>query len=121
VNRKTIFAFVAAVFLIAQMGAAKGPIGTLSGTVVDSHGRPVASATITMQTSVGSRAYARHSDPNGHFEFLRFEPGQYDLRAYAQGSFSDWLRRISIHANKTTEVTLHMPPLADETVKVPQR
>jgi Carboxypeptidase regulatory-like domain len=105
---------------ITQVGNAKVAIGTMAGTVVDSHGKPVAGATVTMQTSDGSRPYARHSDANGRFEFTRFEPGQYDLRAYCKGVFSDWTKRVSIHTGKTTEVTLRMPPPADESVTVTQ-
>lgn len=109
-----------AVLGIMQVGNAKVAVGIMAGTVVDSRGKPVAGATVTMQTSDGSHPYARHSDANGRFQFTRFETGQYDLRAYAHGSFSDWTKRISIHAGKTTEVTLRIPPPADESVTVSQ-
>ena len=94
------------------------PTGTMAGTVLDAHGRPVAGATVTMQTSDGSRPYATHTNANGHFEFARYRTGQYDLRAYSQGMFSDWTKRISIRSGKTTDVTLRMPPVADESVVV---
>jgi len=97
---------------------ARVAIGTMAGTVVDSHGKPVAGATVTMQTSDAAHPYATHTDANGHFEFVRYETGQYDLRAYWNGMFSDWVKRISIRSGKTTEVTLHMPPAADESVTV---
>jgi len=94
------------------------PIGTMAGTVLDAHGRPVAGATVTMQTSDGTRPYATHTDAEGRFEFARYRTGQYDLRAYAKGMFSDWTKRISIRSGKTTEVTLRLPPVADESVVV---
>jgi Carboxypeptidase regulatory-like domain len=94
------------------------PHGTMAGTVVDAHGKPVAGATVTMQTSDGAKPYATHTDASGHFEFVRYQPGQYDLRAYWKGMFSDWTKRVSIKAKKTTEVTLRMPPAADESVTV---
>lgn len=94
------------------------PHGTMAGTVVDAHGKPVAGATVTMQTSDGAKPYATHTDASGHFEFVRYRPGQYDLRAYWKGMFSDWTKRISIRAKKITEVTLRMPPAADESVTV---
>ena len=97
---------------------AKVPTGTMSGTVLDAHGKPVAGATVTMQTSDASRPYATHTDSNGHFEFVRYETGQYDLRAYSKGNFSDWVKRAVIHSGKTTEVTLRLPPTADESVTV---
>jgi Carboxypeptidase regulatory-like domain len=94
--------------------------GTMAGTVVDAHGRPVASATVTMQTSDGTRPFATHTDAKGRFEFVRYKTGQYDLRAYSKGLFSDWTKRISIRAGKTTEVTLRLPPAADQSVVVPE-
>lgn len=93
-------------------------IGTMAGTVVDSHGEPVAGATVTMQTSWGDKPDATHTDANGHFEFMHHRTGQYDLRAYANGMFSDWTKRVSIRSGKTTEVTLRLPPVADESVTV---
>jgi hypothetical protein len=119
-KRSMWLVLLVAVLGATQVGNAKVAVGMMAGTVVDSRGKPVAGATVTMQTSDGSHAYARHSDASGRFQFARFETGQYDLRAYAHSSFSDWTKRISIHSGKTTEVTLRMPPPADESVTVPQ-
>jgi len=110
--------FLAAILGIAGTGQARVAMGTMEGTVVDSHGNPVADATVTMQTSDGSRPYATHTDAHGHFEFSRFETGQYDLQAYSHGMFSKWTKRISIHRGKRTEVTLRLPPVADISVTV---
>jgi Carboxypeptidase regulatory-like domain len=114
------------VLLVATVGLATAlpaspPIGTMAGTVLDARGKPVAGATVTMQTSDGSRPYATHTDAEGHFEFARYRTGQYDLRAYAKGMFSDWAKRISIRSGKTTEVTLRLPPAAVESVVVPTK
>jgi hypothetical protein len=118
-RKRSMFLWV----LIVSLGLASGlqarvATGTLAGTVLDAHGKPVAGATVTMQTSDGARPYATHTDANGHFEFVRYETGQYDLRAYSNGMFSDWTKRISIRSGKTTEVTLRLPPAADESVTV---
>ena len=110
--------FLAVIFGTAGIGQARVATGTMEGTVVDSHGKPVADATVTMQTSEGSRPYATHTDARGHFEFARFETGQYDLQAYSHGMFSTWTKRISIHRGKRTGVTLHLPPVADISVTV---
>jgi hypothetical protein len=98
--------------------SARGPIGNLGGTVLDSKGSPIADATVTMQSSDGKHPYATHTDADGHFKFARYETGQYDLRAYSKGMFSEWTKRVTIRSQKTTEVTLHMPPPADESVTV---
>ncbi len=110
--------FLAAILGTAGIGQARVAIGTMEGTVVDSHGKPVADATVTMQTSDGSSPHATHTDAHGHFEFLRFEIGQYDLQAYSHGMFSEWTKRISIHRGKKTAVTLRLPPVADISVTV---
>lgn len=109
---------LAAILGTSGIGQARRATGTMEGTVVDSHGNPVAGATVTMQTSDGSRPFATHADAHGHFEFTRFETGQYDLQAYSRGMFSKWTKRISIHRGKRTAVTLRLPPVADISVTV---
>ena len=117
-KRTALFLLLLAALGFAASANAKGPIGDLSGIVLDCKDKPVADATVTMQSSDGKRPYATHTDGAGYFKFSRYETGQYDLRAYSKGMFSDWVKRITIHSKKTSEVTLRMPPPADESVTV---
>jgi hypothetical protein len=117
-ERTALFLLLMVALGFAASANAKGPIGDLSGIVLDSKGKAVPDATVTMQSSDAKRPYATHTDGTGHFKFSRYETGQYDLRAYSNGMFSDWVKRISIHSKKTSEVTLRMPPPADESVTV---
>lgn len=100
----SFFAFAAA----AQQKVAV-PVGTLEGIVVDAQNKPVAHASVTIQTSDGHKPHATHTDENGHFQFARWETGQYDLRAYSDGVFSDWEKRIMIKSKKPTQITLRLP------------
>jgi protocatechuate 3,4-dioxygenase beta subunit len=92
------------------------PTGTLAGTVLDSTGKPVAGATVTIQASDGTQPNATHTDASGHFAFARFETGQYDLQAYSKGLYSDWSKRVMIRSRKTTTITLKLAPPATITV-----
>ncbi|HXO06262.1 MAG TPA: carboxypeptidase-like regulatory domain-containing protein [Candidatus Sulfotelmatobacter sp.] len=87
-------------------------LGTLSGNVLDESGKPVVNASVTIQTSDGLSPHAVHTDVNGHFEFARFEAGQYDVRAYSHSLFSDWSKRVIVRPKKTTEITLRLSPTA---------
>ena len=93
-------------------------LGTVQGSVLDARGKPVAEASVTIQTSDGLKPHATHTDSSGHYEFARFDAGQYDLRAYAKGQFSDWSKHIVIRPKKTTELTLRLPPESTEKVNV---
>jgi uncharacterized GH25 family protein len=86
------------------------PVGTLEGTVLDAKGQPVVGASVTIQTSDGRKPHATRTDESGHFEFARWATGQYDVRAYSSGVFSEWDKRLVIRSKKTTSVTLHLPP-----------
>jgi hypothetical protein len=97
-----------AVSAVAQQRMAV-PVGTLEGTVVDAQNKPVAHASVTIQTSDGQQPHATRTDEDGHFQFARWETGQYDLRAYSNGVFSDWEKRIMIKSKKPTKITLHIP------------
>jgi uncharacterized GH25 family protein len=117
-KRRLLMLPLIAVFALATPSPAHVTNGTLAGIVVDAHGKPVPHATVTMQSSFGDRPNATHTDAQGRFQFARYRTGQYDLQAYAKGSFSPWLRRITIRSRRTTKVTLRMPPAADVVVNV---
>ncbi|HTZ74221.1 MAG TPA: carboxypeptidase-like regulatory domain-containing protein [Candidatus Aquilonibacter sp.] len=106
---KKLLALVPAISLCCLIAAARIPIGTLAGTVVDAHGRPVADAVVMIQTSDGLKPYGAHTNSNGRFEITRLETGQYDLRASFRGSQSDWTLRVMVHPNRTTNVLLRLP------------
>ncbi len=106
---KSALAMLILLFALAGMASANERIGTLAGVVLDAAGRPVANATVTIQTSDGLHPHATHTDTSGHFAFTRYSTGQYDVRAYAGGVFSEWTQRIYVSANKTKEVTLRLP------------
>lgn len=97
-----------ALFSITLAMDGKSAVGTLAGTVLDAGGKPAVNASITIQTSDGKRPHATWADAQGHFQFVRFESGQYDLRAYCAGAFSPWAKRVFIHSGETTQVTLHL-------------
>jgi Carboxypeptidase regulatory-like domain len=111
---------IAVAFALLAMSAAaqKVPLGVLEGIVLDANGHPVADASVTIQTSDGLHPHATHTDANGHFEFARWETGQYDLRAYSNGLFSEWDKRVMIRSKKTTTITLRLPKGSDEKVVV---
>jgi hypothetical protein len=87
---------------------ARVPIGDLAGVVLNVHGEPVANAAVTIQTSDGLQPFATRTDSAGHFHFTRLETGQYDLRAALGKQTSEWTKRIMVHSNKTTEITLRL-------------
>jgi Carboxypeptidase regulatory-like domain len=89
---------------------ARVPVGTLAGTVLDFQGKPVAHASVTIQTSYGQHPNATYTGNDGRFQFARNKTGEYDLRASAGKVKSGWLQRIMIHSNRTTEVTLWLDP-----------
>jgi Carboxypeptidase regulatory-like domain len=107
-----------AVTMPLPLAAQRVPIGTLEGTVLAANGKPVADASVTIQTSDGLQPHATHTDASGHFEFDRWETGQYDVRAYANGEFSEWDKHVVIRSKKTTQITLRMPKASTETVIV---
>ncbi|MGD1210522.1 MAG: carboxypeptidase-like regulatory domain-containing protein [Candidatus Acidiferrales bacterium] len=116
--RQTLFVLILATLGVTAGTSAKVATGTLAGTVLDAQGKPVADAVVTIQTSDGRQPHATRTDSKGRFEFKRFETGQYDLHAQSNGNFSEWAKRISVHSNKTTSITLRLPPAPSESVVV---
>jgi hypothetical protein len=98
------------VLLAVHPCLARVATGTLAGIVTDAQGNTLPGAMVEIQTSDGQHPHATHTDANGHFEFTHFEAGQYDLRAYFQGSYSNWVKRVPIHRRKANSITLRIVP-----------
>lgn len=101
--------FVAAVLILAGAAVTGEALGTIEGTVIDSHGNSVAGASVFVQTSDGQHPHATKTDTQGRFEFQRYSPGQYDLRASYLSVFTEWYKRVQVRVGKTTHVTLQLP------------
>src|SRR5690348_7679415 len=81
---------------------------TITGTVLDADGRPVANASVTCQTSSGLKPRAVHTDRSGRFFITGLKQESYDLRASRSGAYSDWDRNIPLGKSQTKNVTLQL-------------
>ena len=104
-----VFLLSGSAVLFAQNVNAQSPKktgATITGTVLDSNGRPVANASVTCETSSGSKPRAVHTDTKGRFFITGLKQESYDLRASRNGAYSDWERNIPLGKNQTKEKTL---------------
>lgn len=95
--------------LLTFATAADQGMGTLAGTVTGPGGRPVAGARVTSQEAGGSHPSTTITNAQGRFFFPQLGHGYYDVRAYADGTWSDWKHNIEVKTGKQTEVTLRIP------------
>jgi hypothetical protein len=92
----------------AQQTTPKKNGATFTGTVLDANGRPVRGASVTCQTSSGMKPRAVHTDSKGRFFITGLKQESYDLRAYANGAYSDWEKNVPMRKTQTKEVTLQL-------------
>jgi hypothetical protein len=110
-----LFITVPAVVLLAtrsllaspQRGQSKGT-SVLTGVVIGPNDKPVARAAVSYQSSSGSAAHAVHTDTHGRFTISRLPADNYDIRASANGVFSEWEKNVTIHHGETRTITLHL-------------
>jgi len=81
---------------------------TITGTVLNSDGKPVARASVTCETSSGMKPRAVHTDAKGRFFITGLKQESYDLRASRNGAYSDWERNIPLGKSQTKTVTLQL-------------
>jgi hypothetical protein len=112
VNRRfLLLAFIGVITLFTPGLYAQTPQkgGTaLTGTVLGSDGKPVAAATINCQSSGGLAPHVAHSDAKGKFIFQGLKQDSYDLRATANGWYSNWQKNIPLRRGQTKDVTLRL-------------
>jgi hypothetical protein len=111
-RRKVIFSLIfgAAVLFAQDVNAQtrKKTGATITGTVLDSNGRPVANASVTCETSSGMKPRAVHTDSKGRFFITGLKQESYDLRASQNGAYSDWERNIPLGKSQTKTITLQL-------------
>jgi uncharacterized membrane protein len=81
---------------------------TLRGIVLGADGKPVPAAGVSCESSGGIRPRVVHTDAQGRFAITGLRNDNYDLRASANGAYSDWEKNISVKAGQTKEVTLRL-------------
>jgi virginiamycin B lyase len=87
---------------------AKQKPGALDGKVVTAKGAPVAGAQILWQVADGETPHILHSDAHGQFHIESLRTGFYDLRASANGTWSEWEHNILVRPGADTNVTLRL-------------
>ncbi|HEY1423394.1 MAG TPA: carboxypeptidase-like regulatory domain-containing protein [Candidatus Acidoferrum sp.] len=80
----------------------------LTGVVIGPNDKPVAHAAVSYQSSGGEAAHAVHTDAHGRFTVTKLPADNYDVRASANGIFSDWEKNVTIHSGQTRSITLHL-------------
>lgn len=81
---------------------------TIRGTVLGADGKAVAAAAVTCQSSAGIHPRALHTDSKGHYVITGLKPDSYDIRASANGAYSDWEKNIPLKKGQTKEITLRL-------------
>jgi hypothetical protein len=81
---------------------------TLTGVVIGPDDKPAAHADISYQYSDGSGPHAARADAHGRFAITHLRASSYDIRASANGVFSDWARNIPIRKGQTRSVELRL-------------
>jgi virginiamycin B lyase len=90
--------------------------GSLAGVVVNAKGAPVAGAQILWQRADGSTPHVLHSDAQGRFHIDPLRAGLYELRASADGAWSEWEHNVMVRPGSEANVKLRLafkaPPVA---------
>src|SRR6266853_1483724 len=101
---------------VPKSSVAKLKPGGLAGEVVNAKGAPVTGAQILWQAADGETPHVLHSDAQGRFHVGPLRTGSYDLRASADGTWSQWEHNVLVRPGDDTNVTLRLtfktPPVA---------
>ena len=80
----------------------------ITGTVLDANGKPVPAAAVNCQSSAGIKPRIVHTDLKGRFHITGLTNDGYDLRASANGAYSEWEKNIPLRKGQTKDITLRL-------------
>jgi virginiamycin B lyase len=93
---------------VPKSSVAKQKPGGLDGEVVNAKGAPVAGAQILWQAADGETPHLLHSDAQGRFHIEKLRTGIYELRASANGTWSEWKQNVLVRPGEDANVTLRL-------------
>jgi hypothetical protein len=96
ISVNTLFAFGLSVIVMAQSTT------TLSGTVKDAKGAPIASAKVSLKNAATGQTTEAQADAQGAYHFADVAPGDYELLTSAPG-FAAETTRVSLSSTPVTE------------------
>lgn len=105
-----LMAFFLVLAAIPRVQAAPQSKGTsiITGVVIGPDDKPAPHASISYQYSDGSGPHAVRADVHGRFTIVHLRASSYDVRASANGVFSDWERNIPLRKGQTRSMELHL-------------
>jgi len=111
-NRKLVFSLLLTFMVLFAAGLQAQKMDssnvTIKGVVLGADGKPVPAAAVTCQSSAGIRPRVVHTDKKGHYLITGLKQDSYDLRASANGAYSDWEKNIPLRKGQTKEITLRL-------------
>ena len=93
------------VALMAALTAFVNQAVTVRGTVKGKQGDLKTFVSLSLD---GPRHYAAITDSIGRFTILKLQTDNYDVRASANGIFSEWEKNLPVQNGHTSELTLHL-------------
>jgi len=109
---KLFVLFYASALAVAIAGEAP----SVSGSVKDPQGRPVAGAAVSLFSRTSSLAVNTRSDPQGGYRFEGVAPGDYLLRAEAPGFAAFLEERLRVDADLTRDIALELAGVREQVV-----
>jgi len=91
--------------------------GVISGMVLAPDGSPQAHARVYLQPGNGRPPRTVLTDATGHFTFGKTVSGIYDVRAQANGLWSELIHNVSVKKNDEVNVKLQIKAAAAKTEK----
>lgn len=130
---RCVAAGIALAMLSASAGAALRPIpkairrsaaqvtgqGTIGGQVLETNGKAVGGARVTLEASDGRAPITAETNAEGRFWFPSLATGLYDVRAYSKGRVSNWRKNVWVERGKQTNVTLRLQSKKPPSGKIP--
>lgn len=104
----TLFRSVLLTLLLAGLSVAQSNFGRISGTIEDSSGALIPSATITATNTATGARQAVTSDPSGAYVFPALEAGKYNIRVESQGFKASEQSGVILDAASTRSLTFKL-------------
>jgi len=120
VRSLALFIFGVAIFSLAGATPLRAQMpGVVSGVVLAPDGSPQAHARVYLQPGNGRPPRTVLTDATGHFSFGNTVSGIYDVRAQANGLWSELIHNVSVKKNDEVSLKLQIKAAAPKSAGNP--